>query len=95
VGSALRLIHLAFGLHLLVARDLAGSVHDGTLDLVGGTFDVFAIHNLGSSRVASWPNVGDRSSFPRASVGDGGLRLEGGPANNHVASPQLWLQNGE
>ena len=45
VGGALRLVHLALGLHLLVTRHLAGRVLDGTLDLVGGTFDVFAIHD--------------------------------------------------
>src|SRR3954454_18142462 len=45
VGSALCLIHLALGLHLLVTRNLAGRVLDGALDLVGGTFDVFAIHD--------------------------------------------------
>src|SRR6476661_7812791 len=44
MGGALRLIHFALGLHLLVAGNLAGRVLDGTFDLVGGTFDVFAIH---------------------------------------------------
>ena len=33
------------GLHVTVTRHFAGCVLEGTLDLVGGTSDVFAIHD--------------------------------------------------
>jgi hypothetical protein len=46
MGGALRLIHLAFSLHLLVTRQLADHVFDGAFDLVGDTFDVFAMIRL-------------------------------------------------
>src|SRR3954466_16351448 len=62
-GGTLCLVHLTLGLHFLVTRHLAGRVLDGTLDLVGGTFDVFAIHARFLLEVASLvtPNLLGRS----------------------------------
>src|SRR6266481_5631241 len=44
MGGALRLVELAFGPQLFVSRHLAGRLLDGSLGLIGGAFDVFAVH---------------------------------------------------
>src|SRR6516165_10710467 len=52
VGSPLRLVKLALGLHFLVAGYLTGSVLDSAFRLVAGAFDVFAVHGTSSVRVS-------------------------------------------
>ena len=63
VGGALRLIHLAFGLHLFVTRHLAGRVLDGALDLSAAPLTC-SRSIIGSSQSRSWPNAEYCLSFP-------------------------------
>src|SRR5215475_3005395 len=63
VEVALRLVHLAFGLKLLVARELAGGVLDGSLRLVGGALHVFLVHSFSPFVAVASTRAGAKSSL--------------------------------